>query len=206
MCVKRSERRQSCCVPVHSSRVAAARAARQSVGGSGDRPPCTPWRLWCLLTQAGLPDSIAYPCQLPRRDCEILLLVFRPFSALRALHHARDGPPALAAVAGAVLHAQERAPVRGPASYLARLTQAPPPARSDFSNGFLVAEIFSRYYSAGEVAMHSFDPAATAVERKRDNWMLLEKLAKARQPASAVHLAPRAPRCLARTLRIEPAV
>lgn len=50
--------------------------------------------------------------------------------------------------------------------------------RRDFSNGFLVAEIFSKYFSA-DVAMHSFDSAATNVDRKRDNWSLIDKFCKA---------------------------
>lgn len=51
----------------------------------------------------------------------------------------------------------------------------------DFSNGFLVAEIFSKYFST-EIAMHSFDATATNADRKRDNWTLLEKFCKVRDP------------------------
>jgi hypothetical protein len=53
------------------------------------------------------------------------------------------------------------------------------PRASDFSNGFLVAEVLSRYYPS-EVALHSFDPAATNVARKRDAWELILKLTRVR--------------------------
>lgn len=55
--------------------------------------------------------------------------------------------------------------------------------RSDFSNGFLVAEIFSRYYPS-ELAMHSYDNSASNAARKLDNWSLLSKFAKARSRAA----------------------
>jgi hypothetical protein len=47
----------------------------------------------------------------------------------------------------------------------------------DFSNGYLVAEVLSRYFP-GELSLHSFDNAASNAARKRDNWALLEKFAK----------------------------
>jgi len=44
--------------------------------------------------------------------------------------------------------------------------------KRDFANGFLVAEIFSRYYEK-DLSMHSFDNG-TSVKKRKDNWKLLE--------------------------------
>lgn len=49
----------------------------------------------------------------------------------------------------------------------------------DFANGFLFAEIISRYYPS-DIAMHAFDNVAS-VERKKKNWALLERFFKVRQ-------------------------
>ena len=58
----------------------------------------------------------------------------------------------------------------------------PPPAvphtpnNSDFANGFLFAEILSRYFPA-DVQMHSFENVASG-ERKRANWDVLDRFFK----------------------------
>lgn len=46
----------------------------------------------------------------------------------------------------------------------------------DFSNGFLYAEILSRFFPA-DIQMHSFENVRS-LERKKANWVVLERLFK----------------------------
>ena len=47
-------------------------------------------------------------------------------------------------------------------------------ANRDFSNGYLVAEIMSRYHP-GDVQMHSFDNGV-GIATKKNNWGLLDRV------------------------------
>lgn len=49
----------------------------------------------------------------------------------------------------------------------------------DFANGFLLAEILSKYFP-DDIKMHSFENV-TSIKRKKSNWHVLLKFFKVRQ-------------------------
>ena len=49
-------------------------------------------------------------------------------------------------------------------------------SKRDLNNGFLIADIFSRYYPY-ELSMHGFDNSHNTI-RKKNNWYLLAKFFK----------------------------
>ena len=50
--------------------------------------------------------------------------------------------------------------------------------RRDFSNGFLFAELFAKFFPS-DVSLHSYD-TGSSLARKKDNWRLLQKVFKVR--------------------------
>jgi hypothetical protein len=55
-----------------------------------------------------------------------------------------------------------------------RLTASYMNPRRDAANGYLVAEIFSKYYH-NDVPMHTFDPGHS-LDRRLANWILLDNV------------------------------
>lgn len=62
--------------------------------------------------------------------------------------------------------------------------------RRDFSNGFLFAEVFHKFFPS-EVSLHSYD-TGSSLARKKDNWRLLQKVFKVRFGSHSNHTLARA--------------
>ena len=57
--------------------------------------------------------------------------------------------------------------------------------RRDFSNGFLFAELFAKFFPS-DVSLHSYN-TGSSLARKKDNWRLLQKVFKVRCVCACVY-------------------